>query len=317
MKKSGKIVTFLCLATAATGVIHVINKSIEFLANGLNALPYEKGKNYKWRFGNVFYTKQGSGTPLLLIHDLNVTASSIEWKELVDEYSKNHTVYAIDLLGCGRSDKPAITYTNYLYVQLISDFIREVIGTRTNLITTGSACSIATMACFSDNGLFDKLIFINPDSLSKCNTVPSHNNKLAKFLFELPIIGTLVYNICHSKTNISSYIKNDCYSNPYVASSTVVDAYYDACHKSGSRSKYLYASIISNYTNISIIRALKEINNSIYIIYGEYEPHIDSLVAEYVDVNPIIETQQIDNTKHLPQLERSKAVIEAANIFLS
>ena len=64
--------------------------------------------------------KKGEGTPLLLVHDLNCASSNYEWKYVVDDLSKRHTVYAIDLLGCGHSDKPKMTYTNYLYVQLLT-----------------------------------------------------------------------------------------------------------------------------------------------------------------------------------------------------
>ena len=78
---------------------------------------------YNWRFGKIYYTKQGTGSPVLLIHDLTIYSSAYEWEALVKQLEKNHTVYCIDLPGCGRSDKQHITYTNYLYVQAISDFI--------------------------------------------------------------------------------------------------------------------------------------------------------------------------------------------------
>ena len=64
----------------------------------------------------------------------------------------------MDLLGCGRSEKPNLTYTNYLYVQLISDFIQSEIGHRTDVIATGSSSSLIVMACANRSELFDLLI---------------------------------------------------------------------------------------------------------------------------------------------------------------
>ena len=58
-----------------------------------------------------------------LIHDLKPESSSYEWKRVVKALAKKHTVYTIDLLGCGYSDKPNITYTAYMYTQLLNDFI--------------------------------------------------------------------------------------------------------------------------------------------------------------------------------------------------
>ena len=86
---------------------------------------YCKNKHqYSSRFGDIFYTKKGHGTPLLLIHDLKCAASAAEWDSIIDSLAENHTVYALDLLGCGRSEKPKMTYTNYIYVQLINNFIK-------------------------------------------------------------------------------------------------------------------------------------------------------------------------------------------------
>ena len=77
----------------------------------------------------------------MLVHDLEPASSSYEWHEVRKRLAKNHTVYTIDLLGFGRSEKPNLTYTNYLYVQLLSDFIKSEIGHRTDILATGDAAS--------------------------------------------------------------------------------------------------------------------------------------------------------------------------------
>lgn len=50
---------------------------------------------------------------MLLLHDLHCASSGREWQYIEDALAQDHTVYTLDLLGCGRSDKPAITYTNF------------------------------------------------------------------------------------------------------------------------------------------------------------------------------------------------------------
>jgi len=82
------------------------------------------------------------------------------------------TVYTIDLLGCGRSEKPDLTYTNYLFVQLISDFIKSEIGHRTDVIATGNSGTFVIMACDHNPELFDRLLLINPQSISACSHLP-------------------------------------------------------------------------------------------------------------------------------------------------
>ena len=108
--------------------------------------------------------KEGTGSPVLLIHDLNHYSSSMEWDKVIGTLSKEHTVYTIDLLGCGKSDKPAITYTCYLYVQLLTDFIRDIIGEKTDIVATGASASFVTAACQNIADQIDHIILVCPES---------------------------------------------------------------------------------------------------------------------------------------------------------
>ena len=147
MKKGRhKIITLGILLSLATGIIYFINRLIFASATLKNLLKSSANNYYSWRFGKIYYKKTGSGSPVLLIHDLTVYSSAYEWKEVIAKLSQSHTVYAIDLLGCGRSEKPRITYTNYLYVQLISDFIKNVIKEKTDVIASGYSGSFTVLA---------------------------------------------------------------------------------------------------------------------------------------------------------------------------
>ena len=123
MKKSTKCILFTLGVSVAT--IYAYNKFVEETASQKNLLSDKDGQYYSWKYGNIFYTKTGSGSPLMLIHDTDASASSAEWNKVLHRLTKNHTVYTIDLLGCGRSDKPALEYTNYLYVQMIQAFMKK------------------------------------------------------------------------------------------------------------------------------------------------------------------------------------------------
>lgn len=315
MSKKNKFVTFAALLTLAAGIIYFINKIIFVLANMKITLLNPESLSYEWRFGKIFYTKQGNGKPILLIHDLTSGSSDYEWKLMKNELSKNNTVYTLDLLGCGRSDKPNITYTNYLYVQLITDFVKNIISHRTDVIVTGSSASMILMSCLNDDTIFDKIMLINPDSFVLNNQTPTNKSKILKFIIETPIIGTMIYNICTSRRSMKEIIFDKYISNPAILKNRVIDAYYEAAHLSGAGAKYFFASKKSNYVNFSVTRALREINNSIYILAGEKEEDMNSVVEEYQETNPIIESSFISNCKHLPQLEKPEEVLHYCNIF--
>lgn len=316
MKKGKKITLLSGLALSSLGLAHCINKLIFFSATSKERLHYENSNYYNWRFGKIFYTKKGSGLPLLLIHDLNCTSSIYEWKKIIDKLSKNYTVYAIDLLGCGRSEKPKMTYTNYLYVQLINDFIKNVIKHKTHVIATGNSVAIASMACYIDSQLFDRIIFVNPDNLISMNKYPRYNHRLLRYVIDIPIIGTSIYNNIVSKCNLKKEFKHNYFFNKNAILSSYINAYYEAAHLGGAASKFLYASIRGHYTNVNILHALKEINNSISIIAGEELEHVDTIIEDYTMLNPAIEVNKISNSKYLPQLEKPEEFISLCNIYL-
>lgn len=312
-----KITNSIVLTSISLFVTHLINKFSSGTAVVKGLLKPHIGHRFPWRFGNIFYSKTGTGSPLLLIHDLDPAASGYEWNELIQKLSKNHTVYAIDLLGCGRSDKPSMTYTNYVYVQLISDFIHQVIGAKTDVAVTGLSSSFIIMACYNNPSLFDKIIIINPESISSLNMIPTKKSKVSKFILELPIVGTMVYHMLSSKHKLEYAFTEEYLFNPFHFQTKYLDIYYEAAHLGQSNGKYLLSSKKGLFLNFNIVRALREINNSIFLLYGDHLNNAQAIAESYVKINPAIEIAPIKNTKYLPQIEEPNQVLDYIALFLS
>ena len=130
MNKWQKVGLAAGMGTAVIATTHIINKFIFKYATINNYTFENKSENsYGWKFGNIAYSAYGdkNASPLLLIHDLNAYSSGYEWNNVIQHLSDTHYVYVLDMLGCGHSDKPHITYTTYMYTQLLNDFITNVI----------------------------------------------------------------------------------------------------------------------------------------------------------------------------------------------
>lgn len=313
MKKNIK--HFFLLTGLSIGCIYGINKFIDTTSGIKKLLTANTGHFFEWRYGNIFYTKHGEGNPILLIHDLHPASSSIEWNRIIKKLEKTHTVYAIDLLGCGRSDKPNLTYTNYMYVQLITDFVKKVIEKKTDVIATGDSCSFTLMAANMDNNIFDKLFFISPSSLDSLQANPNNKNNFIKKLLELPIIGTFFYNFQMTEDKITDLFEKNYYRKKASISSNIKDSYYESAHLNRSRGKYLFGSIIGNYTNINIIPALKKIENPIYLIGSRDTETSINIIDSYVKYDETIETAYISNCNKLPQLEEPNKLYEIIRMF--
>lgn len=316
MKTKNKLLTLLILSAGATVATAAINNFIKFTATSRNLLAESQSLCYKWRLGNIHYTKTGSGKPLLLIHDLNAASCGYEWNQLVSCLKDEYMVYTIDLLGCGRSEKLNMTYTNYLYVQLISDFIKSEIGHRVNVIATGESASIPVMACASNPELFDQLMFINPLSLLDFSQLPGKTARMYKLIVDIPVLGTLLYHIANSKHALREEFLTRGFYNPYSVRSSFIDSYYESAHL-GNSPKSIYASVKCNYTKCNIVNALKKIDNSIYLIGGAGIDNIIDRLDEYKIYNSAIESAIIPNTKALPQLEAPSALHDLIKTYFN
>ena len=316
MKNSKKKLITISILTTLSGVaIYAVNRFISATSVMKNLLQTEESQYYHWQFGKVFYTKKGTGKPLLLIHDLHCSSSSYEWKNLIETLSKEYTVFAIDLLGCGRSDKPRITYTNFLYVQLITGFIKNIIGCPTDVIASGLSGSFVITACNTVPECFKKIMLINPEDLSKLNKIPNKKSKFVKCMLEVPLIGTLLYHTVTNRSNIELLFTEKLLYNPFHENHQDIDAFYEGAHRGKGDGKYLLSSLVGNYVNLNITHALKNVNNSIYILGGSAEEGIRETLALYTALNPSIETELISKAKHLPQLETPVEVLERIRIF--
>ena len=315
MKKRTK--TLLLAFGISVASIYAYNKFIETTATKNNLLSKEKGSFYSWKNGNIFYTKTGSGSPILLIHDAHASASAAEWNKIIHRLKKKHTVYCIDLLGCGRSDKPAIAYTNYLYVQLITAFVKDIIQEKTAVVATNLSASFVIMANHIDTSIFSKMILINPVSMKQLTFIPDQLSKLKKLLIDLPFIGTFIYNRMNSYQQIDKSFRTHYYSKSQLVSSSLEDIYYESAHIGNSKGKHLYSSMIGNYLNNGISHAVKATTTPTMIIGSKELKNSTLILDDYHRLNSAIEITKITHGNLYPQMEVPEKITTIIENYLT
>lgn len=311
-----KLTTAILLSGFSITTIHIINRVHTSMCTAKNLLINSENHYYEWRFGKIRYQKKGSGSPLLLVHDLTVGSSNYEYHRLINNLTENHEVYSIDLLGYGLSDKPSITYTNNLYEQLISDFIKNVIKRKTSIVVSGESVPFVMLSCHNNPEIINKLICINPQNLYLQNQIPSNQTKLMKFFLEIPILGTFTYHVLTNRHTFEKMFQENYFCHPIEIKEKYILNYLEAAYAGSYYSKFSFASYVGKYMNLNILHELKEINNSILMIGGEKEIDIKTTIDNYKYYNAAIEIAYIPETKHLPQLESPDETIDQITVFL-
>ena len=315
--KKGKGKALIVLTGLAAAGLHLLNRYEYTQATSPESVSSIGSSTYKWRFGNISYTKVGQGTPLLLLHDLTPGSSSFEFSKLQSELSATYETYALNLLGYGSSEKPELTYTNYLYVQLITDFIKNVIKRPTIVIASGMTISAVFMADYAGNAMITRVIGINPPDLSFLSQVPSLSTRLQKKLIELPIIGTFLYNKATSRNAFEKAFKSEYFYNPYNVEDTFISAYFRAAHIPNYHSRITYASFLGRHLNVNISHALRAMKDPVCLITGEHQDGEAEIVKAYLQYNPSFQLASIPVTRKLPHLERPDATADCIRTFLN
>src|SRR6266566_9212195 len=238
MKFRGKLLTVGLVAGGALGALAVTNKIIAARAGVLDtALPGEEGR-FAWKYGDVFYKVKGNreARPLLFIHGFGPGASSYEWRKNFDTLAEQFRVYAIDLLGYGMSDRPMIDYTAETYVDLIGDFIREVIDKPTVVVAHGLVCAYVIAGAYRHPQLFERLVLVTPPATMLQETAHGPVNAMKKFVLRTPIIGRFIYNLLTTRSAIRAFYRRRGYHNAGLISDQLVEKAHCDAHQSHSQS---------------------------------------------------------------------------------
>jgi pimeloyl-ACP methyl ester carboxylesterase len=304
MKKS---VRNLLLTGAAIVVPALINNAIFSRASALGNTLGGEGRFWLSNEGDIFYTKQGQGKPpIVLVHGLYAGASVYEWRKNFDSLSEHYTVYAFDWLGFGLSDKPKIRYNADMFVSILADFIREVVGEPCAVVASSLGAAYAIEAANVIPDLIETLVLVCPTGMK---TLSDDGDSIIQEttyqIVSAPLLGTSLYNAIASRASLRSYLQENVYFDPSYVTEEMVDHYSTATHQYGSQ--YAVQSFIGGQLNHSVRESLPKITpNVLKIIWGREAKQSPLSDAEaFLAANPRAEWTVIDKAGMLPHDEQA------------
>lgn len=278
-----------------------------------NAIGGEQGW-FEWRGYRVSYTKRGSGPALLLVHSIHVAASAFEWRFNVDELARTHTVFTLDLLGFGCSDRPNIRYSARLYTTLITDFATQRIGGPCVLIASSLSAAYAIILGARDPQNFPGLVLIEPTGLARLNRGATTGGDFAQLTIDSPVIGTAVFNALVSRRSLAYHLER-LYRNDELVTDDILSAYYVTAHQPGA--KYAPSAYLSGHLNIDVRHALRRLLQPTLVVWGEHA--VDTPVEDardFLSLKKDLRLEVIEGVGSLPHDERPAKFNELVSAFV-
>ncbi|KAK7356849.1 hypothetical protein VNO80_16128 [Phaseolus coccineus] len=264
---------------------------------------------------------QANHPPLLLVHGFG--ASIPHWRRNIKILAQNYTVYAIDLLGFGASDKPpGFEYTMEAWAQLILDFLNEVIQKPTVLIgnSVGSlACLIA--ASDSSQTLVRGIVLLNcAGGMNNKAIVDDWRIKLLlpllwliDFLLKQKGIASAIFERVKQRENLRNVLSS-VYGNKESVDEELVEIIREPANAPGALDAFV--SIVTGPPGPNPVALMPNISLPVLLLWGDEDPFtpIDGPVGKYFSSLPSqqenVKLFLLEGVGHCPHDDRPDLVHE-------
>ena len=261
---------------------------------------------FPWKHGRIFYKESGlgnPGVPIVFVHGINAGVSSFMWRKNFDPLSKHFRVYALDFLGFGFSDKPAAApYSPDLYVELISDFIREVAGGRANLIASSLSASYVVRVADEHPELVNAMILNAPTGYDSSASRPGMAGAAFYGLLQSPVLGTSFYNVMASERSIRDYARRTLFYDYRRVTDRLVANLYSTSHQPGAQ--HAIAAYLSGYLNTDMRAAFSRLTQRAILVWGKQDVTTPVTKADaLLELNARAELEVFDFCRMMPEQE--------------
>lgn len=273
--------------------------------------PLEK-LTWTWNGYKIPYTVTGSGRPLLLVHGFG--ASIGHWRKNIPVLAgAGYKVYAIDLLGFGQAEKPALDYT----VELWRDQLHDFWATHINEPTVFVGNSIGGLLCLMVMAAYPKTAA--GGVLLNCAGGLNHRPEELPLPLRLVMgaftkvvasktVGAFVFNQIRRKARLRRTLQQ-VYRDRTAITDELIDLLYEPSCDPGAQQ--VFASVLTAPPGPTPAELLPQITVPLLVLWGEADPWTPiagaKIYQQLAKTHPITFIS-IPNTGHCPHDENPDAV---------
>ncbi|MEM9804298.1 MAG: alpha/beta fold hydrolase [Cyanobacteria bacterium P01_D01_bin.56] len=269
---------------------------------------------WNWRGYDIKYTVQGQGTPLVLIHGFG--ASIGHWRKNIPVLAASgHRVYALDLLGFGGSEKPALDYSLNLWEVLLRDFWQQQIQIPAIFVGNSIGGLLVLMTLANSPNIAQGGVLLNcagslnhrPEDLPRPLSIVMG---LFSKVVSAPVLGPLIFDQVRSRFRIRGALKQ-VYGNRDAITPELIDILHRPSCDPGAQK--VFASILTAPPGPRPSELLSHLQHPLLVLWGETDPWTPIQGATLYkslanDPSQSVTFQAIPDTGHCPHDERPEIV---------
>lgn len=220
---------------------------------------------------SIAYLHSGSGEPVLLVH--GITTYSFIWKNIIPSLAADYEVLAVDLLGCGDSDKPLnVSYAIKDHAERMKEFITNLGIRKFHFVGHGLGGSIGQIFAVR----YPELLY----DLTMINTVAYDHWPVQPIMaMRTPVVRQLLI----AAMDIGAFaliVKRGVYHKERVTPE-LIDLFMKPMLKPAGRKAFLhYAKSLNNQDLIEIEKKLCELAMPVLIIRGDADHCLSAAISE-------------------------------------
>lgn len=240
------------------------------------------GTYWQWQGSSIYYVSAGEPEPdkppLLLVHGFG--ASTDHWRKNIAQLKQQFQVWAIDLLGFGRSAKPKRQYGGDLWREQLHDFITEVIGKPTVLAgnSLGGYAALCVAAEYPQSTA--GLILLNSagpfsdfPGNSEQNSSANSVGKLVRSILLQPWASFLLFQYARRRSIIRRTLNQVYFNRNAVTDQLVEDIYLPSCDRGAAD---VFNAVFKTPQGEKVDVLLKKMQCPLLILWGEKDPWINA-----------------------------------------
>jgi pimeloyl-ACP methyl ester carboxylesterase len=280
----------------------------------LPAIPPLELHYWTWQGHQIGYTVQGEGQPIVLIHGFG--ASVGHWRKNIPVLaSAGYRVFAIDLLGFGKSAKPLLPYSMELWQELLKDFWSAHIQVPTIFVGNSIGALLTLMMLANHPEVAKAGVLLN--AAGGLNHRPEELNLPLRFvmgtftkLVSSQMIGAFLFNRIRQKPRLRRTL-HQVYRDRTAVTDELIDLIYEPACDPGAQQ--VFAAILTAPPGPRPEDLLPQVNQPLLVLWGEADPWTpiagSKLYQTLAQQNPDrVQFQSIPNTGHCPHDERPEVV---------